>query len=615
MKRFIKFLIKFIIILLIVIFIVVGLLILFRNQIAEYIIEKGGSAVAGAKVEVEGVFLKPFKLHFSWDKLQVTNRNDTWKNLFETGETEFSLAFKPLLAKKILVEKMQLDDLQFGTMRKTDGKLPVKPRREKKPSKLMLAIKENLRREKEKIPVFNPKFLKTKIDVDTLLQVLDFQTPAKADSIKELAQERYAYWDELIKDKQYETDVEIIKSEIKKIKPQEIENLADLQSNFTAASNAYNTTIELYNDFNEVKENLSKDLQMLSQLKEDIPQWIESDYRNAMNLAKLPDVTVQNIALMLFGDKIADGIVKLMEYIEQSRDISKPQTEVPPEKEKMPHLPSFWIKEIILSASTQEQLRLEGLITDISTDQNKTGKPIRINLSGNQPDLGKINLSVLVDHRTAAFKETINLLVDEIPVRDFQLANFDLLPTKLNQGQAMLKSNVNLSDDIIYGEIRFEISNIQFDYNSLPEMDANLIRISRSITDAIEQIDLEAEITQKPEYFKFKLNSNLDNIISQELSNVVSNEIARAKAELEQRVHLELDKYKTEINDLIDVKNGELSQEFDSIDNKIEEQKTVIELKQKEIESRIEAEKNKLQQQAEDKLNEEAEKLLEKLNF
>ncbi|MCK4694543.1 MAG: AsmA family protein, partial [Candidatus Cloacimonetes bacterium] len=188
MKKPIKRFLLIILILILLLVIIVAGLFIFRNQIATFVIEKSGSAVAGARVEVDNLYMKPFKLHISWERFQVTNKNDTWRNLFETAKCEFSLAFKPLWDRKVIIEKMKMETVQFDTKRSTDGKLPIKKKKPKKPSKLLLAIKKNLEREKQQIPVFNPKFLKTKIDVDSLMQVLNFQTPAKADSLKKLAE-------------------------------------------------------------------------------------------------------------------------------------------------------------------------------------------------------------------------------------------------------------------------------------------------------------------------------------------------------------------------------------------------------------------------------------------
>ena len=109
MKKMFKGCLTTIIVILLILIILIAALIIFRVPIAAYLIENFGSRIAGAKVEVDGVYLKPFQLHITWERLQFTDKNDTWKNLFETGKCDFELAFRPLLAGKVLIDKMQID--------------------------------------------------------------------------------------------------------------------------------------------------------------------------------------------------------------------------------------------------------------------------------------------------------------------------------------------------------------------------------------------------------------------------------------------------------------------------------------------------------------------------
>ena len=79
MKKMFKGCLTTIIIVLLIIILLVAALIIFRIPIADYLIETFGSTVAGAKVEVDGVYLEPFKLQITWERLQFTDKNDTWK--------------------------------------------------------------------------------------------------------------------------------------------------------------------------------------------------------------------------------------------------------------------------------------------------------------------------------------------------------------------------------------------------------------------------------------------------------------------------------------------------------------------------------------------------------
>lgn len=613
MKKLFKGCLTTIVIFILIIILLLAALVIFRVPIATYLIENFGSRIAGAKVEVEGVYLKPFKLHITWERLQFTDKNDTWKNLFETGQCDFELAFRPLLAGKVLIEKMQLDALRFDTDRETDGELPAKITKPQETSKLMQYVKANLEREKERIPVFDPKFLKTELDVVSLLEEFNFQTPTKADSIKEMAEDRYAYWENLIENNDYEERVKSVEINIKQIDLDNMDNLIEIQQNLTLALESYNTARDLYEEIMTNKAELEDDLARLKTLYKDVPEWIKADYENALELAKLPDVSVQKIALMLFGDRVTEGVIMILEKLEAIRNLraSQPQK---PKKERMPHLPAFWIKDISLSAYPDAEMLLSGKLLNISSDQRKTGQPVDLEMQGSDEKLGKLRIKGLFDHRNELSQDLVNITATEIPIRDLDLANFDLLPRKLNRGTAKLYSNINLTDEIIKINIGFEATDIQFDYASQPEMEKRLVDISRTISEAIDEITLDAGISQKPDNFTFKLSSNLDELISTQLKNVVKNEVARAKQEIRKRVYAELDKYKAEAESYINSKNAELQEKINQLKNEIDQQKAKIDEKKQELENRVEAEKQKLQNEAEEKLGEELDKLLEKFN-
>ncbi len=624
-----KLLSVILIIILIPILIAAGVVI-FRNQIAKSIIEKSGSAIAGAKVEVDGVYLKPFTVHIKWDRLQFTNRKNTMQNIFETGNCEFELAFKPLLSGKVIIEKMQLDGMLFETKRETNGELPPKKKREKSQlekdieAKLMTAIQENLEREKSQIPIFDPGFIDQKVDVDSLMEVLDLKTPAKADSLKKLVETRYDHWDERLKNKNYENDYTSIKKDVLKIKPKEIKTVVALEKNLRLANDVYNRSETLYNNVIKDKTQIEKDLNTIKKLKNDIPAWIKHDYEKALALAKLPDISVGNIAAMLFGDRIADGLMKVLENVNTARDLSKPKKA--PKKDKMPHLPGLWIKEISISAVTNDGVHLSGYVHDISNDQKKTQKSMNIELSGIQENVGKINIDAIFDYRTDKSHENIVLKIDEVPITNMEMTNFELLPTKLKRGDGKLISEIDIVNGKIFSDIYFEINNVKFDYSSQPEMNERLVRISRSISQAIHKITFDANVKQTEDGFKFKVDSNLDNLIVKRLKKILSEEVERAKIELKKRINKELNKYKQELDGLIAEREMDIQKEIDRISSKVDEQKKEIEQKRKELEDKIKREKKKIedkvkaeadkkQKELENKAKEEAEKLKNKLKW
>ena len=524
-------------------------LFVFRVPIAKSIIEKSGSAIAGAKVEVEGLHNKPFTLAFSWDRLQFTDSNNTMKNAFETGKVTFDLAMKPLTEKKFIIETMRVENMVFDTPRTTDGYIP--PKKKKKPSKMQKAmekmLKENLKKQTDQIPAFNPKVLSTEIDVDSLMTVLNLITPGKVDSLQKVVDARYDYWEKRLDDNNYEKGIKTIKKNAEKISVDELKDITKLESNLKNITTLYETSNAMYKDIKRDKKNFDKDLTMIKGLRKEVPAWVQQDYQAALNLAELPDFQVQYIAKMLFGDKVSGLVVGIVDAMQKPRILAESKEVKKVRKEKFPQLPSLWIKKIFLSATTTGGIRMEGIVTDVSNNQTRTHVPMRIEMKGQKKNTGKINLTGIFDYRTSP-RETLVLQVKEVPIRNVDLGKFDLLPRKLKSGTGEFVTTVKITDAGMDADFGFTAKDIQFDYATQPKMDQRLVRISNAITRAMKTVDIQAHIAQREKETDFTMVSTLDKLIAREMHAALSRELDRAVEELKKRVMKEIEPYEAQLD-------------------------------------------------------------------
>ena len=96
----------------------------FSDNWVEKQVESYASDIVGAKVEIDNFDLNLIELKAGWTRLQVTDPNDTWSNIIETGQAKLNIAAEPLLYRRWIVEELRLEDFRSGTKRETDGKLP-----------------------------------------------------------------------------------------------------------------------------------------------------------------------------------------------------------------------------------------------------------------------------------------------------------------------------------------------------------------------------------------------------------------------------------------------------------------------------------------------------------
>ena len=96
--------------------VVVGIVFLlglvFTDQWVENRLEDFGSAVVGAKVDIDDLDIALGDMTISLSRLQVTDKDNTMKNIVETGQMLFDVHFWPLFSGKVIVESIQVKGIR-----------------------------------------------------------------------------------------------------------------------------------------------------------------------------------------------------------------------------------------------------------------------------------------------------------------------------------------------------------------------------------------------------------------------------------------------------------------------------------------------------------------------
>ena len=103
------------------------------DTIVKRTIEKAGTKVVGAKVELADADVRLFPPGLTLTNLQVTNPDSPMFNAVEAGRIDFSPDVLNLLKRKIIIDTMAIEGVRFNTSRKTSGAV-VSQKQEKAPS-------------------------------------------------------------------------------------------------------------------------------------------------------------------------------------------------------------------------------------------------------------------------------------------------------------------------------------------------------------------------------------------------------------------------------------------------------------------------------------------------
>lgn len=96
----------------------------FMNPLIEEGVEAGLQAAFGARAEVDGLRLNPFRMSLSIAAIHVADYAAPMTNLFETGRVELELDPAALLRGKVYIREAAAEHISQGTPRATSGALP-----------------------------------------------------------------------------------------------------------------------------------------------------------------------------------------------------------------------------------------------------------------------------------------------------------------------------------------------------------------------------------------------------------------------------------------------------------------------------------------------------------
>jgi len=590
---------KGIIFLLVLAIIIVVLSLIFTDNWLEDQMEKIGSKMVGARVEFDGLDFSLFSLKLSWDKLQVANPENVWENSFESGFTGFNLAFAPLLKKKFVVENVQMSDVAFNTERTTDGSLSDKWKRKKEekekkePPKFIKDIELGIKKEMKLMPVMNLDQYTKDINVDSLLAMIDLQTPHKVDSLQQFYNQKYAEWDQRIENLPDQQDIKELEAQVKSLDINNIKSVQDAEQALAAIKTVVDKANGYKKQYDDIQLAINNDTRMVQNLSGEVTSWIDHDKKKVLSYAKLPELSMENIGKIVFGTQVIDKVNKVVGYIGKGKTIldklkkdGKPKKEPRARGQNIPYplkpgsvYPSFWIQKIEFSGKNENGFMFSGVVTNITSDQKLINVPTVLTAQAIREDDAQLDVELIFDYRLEQSEEKLEVIMSNLPMKNMKLSDTPLLPSKIESGTAKVNATMVLHRPDFNTNVDFIAENVVFAHSEKNNnMDARLVRISKNLAASITTIDFQAKLWQKNEQpLKFSLTSNLDRLLTNAAKDVFQQELDLAKQELRAKVDKELKKYKDQLNEEVQKQQRKLQVMFDEQKSRFNKEFEVLE--------------------------------------
>ncbi len=261
---------------------------IFKNPIAKKIIKGTCESIFTAKTDIKSVNVKFLDSFIKVNSIQIGNKNDEYKNLFEAETIVLDFNLTQLLRGHFVAENLEVSEMKFNTDRTTSCRLPLKEKAEKKESKdspfmqnCQAKITEEINSCKEKLQA-----LFGDLDVASLTEKImaEIKTPALCEELKTDVQQTISKW--IAKPKEIEAQADSFVKDVTKLQNLDvnsIKDLSDLNKNLNLIKNTISTGQKLSENVKSITDDFDKDVKKVSSYSKQVEQSVKDDKAYVQN--------------------------------------------------------------------------------------------------------------------------------------------------------------------------------------------------------------------------------------------------------------------------------------------------------------------------------------------
>jgi uncharacterized protein (TIGR03545 family) len=507
----------------------------FLDGIIRRVIEKAGTSLVGAEVDLAKVHITLVPLGVTLSGLQVTDPAAPSTNSIEIARIAFELDSLNLFRRKVIINEMAAEGMRFGTERKRPGKIVQRADKKAAPPE----------KEKSALPSF------TLPDVKKVLQEEKFESPAMIEQAQADLKKKSDAWQQQMASLPDKAALDAYQERIKKLKEAQKGGLKGLKS---AGADALALTKDLNRDLDAVKKAkaaFGTDLAAAKALIEKAEKAPLDDVRRIADKYSISSEGLANLSQTLFGGSVRRWIDKGVLWYGRL----KPMFDRPGEKKgnvrtvkplrgrgvdvrfkEVRPLPDFLISTI--KASLQPDAgTFTGTIRNVTPDQTVLGQPLTFAFSGSGlQDAQAATINGMLDHRKADLPDDTL----EIEVRGYKAAGMTLssaasLPVSLQEGAMDLEIKGRRDAKSISARCVARVKGARLNTGG-DESGGAFAKAIRSSLAKVSAFTLTADITGTLENYKVSVSSDLDKVMKDAAGSMVREQRDRLEKELKRSV-------------------------------------------------------------------------------
>ena len=504
-----------------------GLLLLCFYWVAPLLIKQGierfGTQLNGAKVEVANVDLSLSPAGLYLHGVQVTDARQPMENLVEISSAYAELDLFELWGGKVIIDDLEVDTLRFGTQRAKSGAVEE------------FELAEDASSEPEDNAGLSDSFAAYSMelpDADTVLNQNPLKTTQLATELESTFAAQKTQWEELSNSLPDDQRLDYYEEQFKALTQGKIDSLEEFNQR-KKKFDALKQELEAEQArMVEAKDQLARSKKLIENGYQDLKAAPQSDFQSLKQKYSLDSEGGLNLTGLLFGDQFQSYASTALYWYQRlaplmARDASDEDGAEQTKALEKPRgsgrfiyfgtnaeTPDFMIRKARANAIlSQGEVALSA--QDLTHQQYLSGKPSLINAEASAlNDVEKFDLRISLDHRSSDTLDRLSLVLKGQNLDDLNLSDSDALAVGLNKAQLDLNTDIELQNQQLQGELTSRFNNAQF----TSQGDSTVAKELSKALEGVRSFSLDAALSGELDRPDFKVRSDLDRVLKDALA-------------------------------------------------------------------------------------------------
>ena len=508
---------------------------LLADRSVHAVVERAGTRIMGATVDVGTMDVDLSDGLFAMTGLQVTNPSAPENNIVEIGEITAAMSTGPLLRAKIAIDSVVVRDIRFNNMRETPGEVDTLRERSTSFRDEMALWRASARIPTVPTPDFSSPIDFSSLSADSLETVIRVRELAgSVDVARESFTDRIGALDA-------PAQIDSAASLLASLEGASIRSLGPVGAARTVSalrSLAEGVTGNL-SRIPELEEDLRTEVVGLRQRMAALDDLRDGDYRRALGVFNLPTFEPDDISAALFQTPLMERVETLLYWVQmidaRLSDGSQPFRFEGPERLRSAgenvtfpslgsSLPAFAMDRLEGSVTLGALTGFAIQILDLSSDPGATGRPTSLKLTG-ENGTASAALDLSLDRTGDIAQDELIARLSGLPLPSLQIA---AIGARLELGDGDMRVDVSRSGNSILGAVTW--SAIGATWHRIGPDPTGTARYLWDIVSRLTSVEITLGLDGTLSSPGISVRSNIGGQIVQALRDQIGDEVRRAEA-------------------------------------------------------------------------------------